>query len=93
MTSKTQSSAKASKPIEDAVAAGKETIEQAMKASTEGYEQAIAKGKEHVAKASNAMFRSYDDIATLNEQNVEAAMKTGNIWAKGYENLGKAYFS
>ena len=57
MTSKTQSSAKASKPIEDAVAAGKETIEQAMKASTEGYEQAIAMGKEHVANASNAMFR------------------------------------
>ena len=93
MTSKTQSSAKASKPIEDAVAAGKETIEQAMKASTEGYEQAIAMGKEHVANTSNAMFRSYDDIATLNKQNVEAAMKAGNIWAKGYENLGKAYFS
>ena len=82
MTSKTQSSAKASNPIEDAVAAGKETIE-----------QAIAMGKEHVANASNAMFRSYDDIATLNKQNVEAAMKAGNIWAKGYESLGKAYFS
>ena len=93
MTSKTQSSAKASKPIEDAVAAGKETIEQAMKASTEGYEQAIAMGKEHVANTSNAMFRSYDDIATLNKQNVEAAMKAGNIWAKVYENFGKAYFS
>ena len=92
MTSKTQSSAKASKPIEDAVAAGKQTIEQAMKASTEGYEQAIAMGKEQVANASNAMFRSYDDIVTLNKQNVEAAMKAGNIWAKGYEDLGKAYF-
>ena len=92
MTSKTQSSAKASKPIEDAVAAGKQTMEQAMKASTEGYEQAIAMGKEHVANASNAMFRSYDDIATLNKQNVEAAMKAGNIWTKSYEDLGKAYF-
>ena len=42
MTSKTQNSAKATKPIEDAVAAGKQTVEQAVKASTEGYEQAIA---------------------------------------------------
>ena len=94
MTSKAQSTAKAAtKPIEDAVAAGKQTIEQAVKASTEGYEQAIAMSKEQVANASNAMFRSYDDIATLNKESVEAIMKAGNIWAKGYEDLGKAYFS
>lgn len=93
MTSKTQNSAKASKPIEDAVAAGKQTIEQAVKASTESYEQAVAMGKEQVANASDAVFRSYDDFATLNKQGVEAMMKAGNIWAKGYEDLGKAYFS
>ena len=92
MTSKTQSTAKTSKPIEDAVTAGKQTIEQAVKASTEGYEQAIAMGKEQVENASNAMFRGYDDIASLNKQGVEAAMKAGNIWAQGYEKLGKAYF-
>jgi len=92
MTSKTQSTAKASKPIEDAVAAGKQTIEQTVKASTEGYEQVIAMGKEQVETASNAMFRGYDDMATLNKQSVEAAMTAGNIWAQGYEKLGKAYF-
>lgn len=94
MTSKTQSTAKAAtKPMEDAVAAGKQTIEQAMKASTESYEQAIAMGKEQVESASTAAFKSYDDMATLNKQGVEAFMKAGNIWAKGYEDLGKAYFS
>ena len=93
MTSKTQNSAKATKPIEDAVAAGKQTIEQAVKASTEGYEQAIAMGKEKVENASSAVFRGYDDIASLNKQSVEAMMKAGNIWAKGYESLGKTYFT
>lgn len=93
MTSKTQSSAKASKQIEDAVAASKQTIEQAVKASTEGYEQAFVMGKEQVENASNALARSYDDIATLNKKSVEAMMMAGNIWAKGYEDLGKAYFS
>ncbi len=29
----------------------------------------------------------------LNQQNVEAAMKAGSLWAKAYEELGKAYFS
>ena len=94
MTTKAQGAAKAAtKPIEDAVAAGKQTIEQAVKASTESYEQAIAMGKEQVESASSAMFRSYDDLATMNSQGVEAFVAAGNIWAKGFEDIGKAYFS
>ncbi len=94
MTSKAQNTAKAAaKPIEDAVAAGKQTIEEAVKASSEGYEQAVAMGKEQVENASKAMFRSYGEVAELNKQGVEAFMMAGNIWAKGYEDLGKAYFS
>lgn len=94
MTSKAQNNAKAAaKPLEDAVAAGKQTIEQAVKASAESYEQAVAMGKEQVENASNAMFRGYGDVAELNKQGVEALMTAGNIWAKGYEDLGKAYFS
>ncbi|NKB60071.1 MAG: TIGR01841 family phasin [Alphaproteobacteria bacterium] len=89
-----QNAAKAAaKPIEDAVAAGKQTIEQAVKASTENYEQAIAMSKEQVENASNAVFRGYDDFATMNKLGVEAFLKAGNIWAKGYEDLGKAYVS
>jgi phasin family protein len=94
MTSKAQNTAKAAaKPIEDAVTAGKQTIEQAVKASTESYEQAVAMGKEQAENASNAMFRGYGDFAEMNKQGVEAFMVAGNIWAKGYEDLGKAYFS
>ena len=94
MTTKAQGTAKtATKPMEDAVAAGKQTIEQAVKASTESYEQVIAMGKEQVENASNAVFRGYDDFATLNKQGIEALVEASNIWAKGCEDLGKAYFS
>lgn len=94
MTSKTQGATKsAKKPMEDAVAASKETIEQAMKASTEGYEQAVAMSKEQVESASKAVFRGYEDFTALNKQGVEAFMQATNIWAKGCEDLGKAYAS
>src|SRR3546814_18121232 len=39
------------------------------------------------------MLRGYDDLATFNKQNVDAFVQAGNIWAKGAEELGKAYFS
>jgi len=94
MTTKAQGAAKAAtKPIEDAVAAGKQTIEQAVKASTASYEQAVAMGKEQVENASNAAFRGYDDFTALNKQGVEAFAAAGSIWAKGCEELGKACFS
>ena len=94
MSNKAQNAAKsATKPIEDALAAGKQTIEQAVKASAEGCGQAFAMNRDQAAQASDAMLRGYDDFAALNKQGVEALMKAGNIWAKGYEGLGKAYFS
>ena len=94
MSSKEENAAKAAKkPIEDAVAAGKQTIEQAVKASTEGYEQAVAMSKEQIESASKAMFRGYDDLATVNKEGVEAVMKASDIWAKGYEDISKAYFA
>jgi phasin family protein len=80
------------KQVEDAVAKGKETMEEALKASSEGYEQAVAMTKVQVEKASTAFFKGYDDFATINKQNVDAFMKAGNIWAKGAESVSKAYF-
>ena len=82
----------ATKQVEDAVAIGKKTVEQAMKASTEGYEQAISMTKDQVEKASAAFFKGYDEVATLNKQNVEAMVKAGDVLTKGCETVGKAYF-
>ncbi|MEQ8831723.1 MAG: phasin family protein [Alphaproteobacteria bacterium] len=70
------------KPIEEAVAAGKQTVE-----------QAVAATKEQVEKASTAALKSYDEFATLNKDTVDAYVKAGNVFAKGFEDLGKTVFA
>ncbi len=93
MTTKAKTASKsAAAQVEEAMAVGKETVEQAVKASAESYGQAVAMTKEQVEKASTAFFKSYDDLATLNKENIEAVLKAGNILAKGAESVGKAYF-
>ncbi len=70
------------KPIEEAVAAGKQTVE-----------QAVAATKEQVEKASTAALKSYDEFAALNKDTVDAYVKAGNVFAKGFEDLGKTVFA
>ncbi len=70
------------KPIEEAVAAGKQTVE-----------QAVAATKEQVEKASTAAMKSYDEFAALNKDAVDAYVKAGNVFAKGFEDLGKTVFA
>ena len=92
-TKKTTTAAEAMKPVEAAVAAGKETVEKVMKTGTEAaaksYEQAVAMTKEQVEKASQAAFKSYDELTVLNKDNVDAVMKSGAIVAQGYEAIGQ----
>lgn len=70
------------KQIEDAVAAGKQTVE-----------QAVAATKEQVEKASSAALKGYDEFAALNKDTVDAYVKAGNVFAKGFEDLGKTVFA
>lgn len=72
-------------PVEVAVEAGKETVESA----AAGYEQAVAMTKKQVEKSSKAVTEGYGDIAALGKENVEAAITSGTIMAKGFEILGK----
>lgn len=89
--------AKAARPeikqVEEAVSAGKETVEQVVKASTETYEQAVAMTKDQVEKASKSLLEGYDELTALSQKNVEAMVEAGNAWAKGAESIGKAYFN
>ena len=89
--------AKSTKPevpqVEQAVAASKETVEKVVKASTESYEQAYNMTKDQMEKASKSLIQGYDELTEMTQKNVEAIMKAGNIWAKGAENIGKAYFN
>ena len=92
-TKKTVKQADVMKPVEDAVAAGKETVEQFVKvgteAATKNYEQAIAMTKEQVEKASQSMFKSYDEMTEISKENVDAVVAFNTKIAKGYEDLSK----
>ena len=94
MATKAQTSVKdAAKTIEDAIFAGKDTVEQALKASTEGYEQVVTASRAQCEKASKAMLGGYDDIAAASKENMDALIAAGDIWFKGYEQIGKAFFA
>jgi phasin family protein len=81
------------KPVEDAVTAGKEQIENVVKASNEAatkqYEQAVSMAQEQVEKTSNAVFKGYDEVTTLNKANVDAVVKASTIATKGFESLSR----
>lgn len=70
------------KPIEEAVAAGKQTVE-----------QAVAATKEQVEKASTAALKGYDEFATVNKDTMDAYVKASNVVAKGMEDMGKTMFA
>jgi len=77
----------------DAFAAGQKTVEQVVKASTQGYEQAMEMTKDQVEKASAAVMSGFDDYAAFNKENVNAFVKAGNVWSKGFEDMGKMFFA
>jgi phasin family protein len=94
MATKAQTAVKdATKTIEDAIFASKDTMEQAFKASTEGYEQVVSASRAQCEKASKAMLGGYDDIASASKDNMDALIAAGDIWFKGYEKIGKACFA
>ena len=93
MTTKAKTARADVKQVEQAVAAGKETVEKVVKASTESYEQAFNMTKDQMEKASKSLAEGYDELTEMTQKNVEAFVKAGNVWAKGAEHIGKAYFN
>ncbi len=91
-TKKTSSTAT---PVDAAVAASKETIEQIAKigqdAAQKNMEQAMSMAKENVEKASQTLFNSYGQINTLAQGNYEAVSKSFGILSKGLEDVSKAW--
>ena len=72
---------KATETVEAAVAAGKETVETVVKASTEaatkGVEKAVAVSQEQVAaavKAGSDAFKNYEDVIAFGKENVDALL-------------------
>jgi len=81
-TTATMTPAIDTKQVDEAVQAGKQTVE-----------QAVAATKEQVEKASTAALKGYDEVATMNKTSMDAYVKSSNIFVKGVEDLGKAYFA
>lgn len=93
MTQKVKgASASTGKPASDAFVASQKSIEQVVEASTQGYEQVIEMTKEHVEKTNTAVLKGYEDFAAFNKESMDVFVKAGEIWTKGYEELGKACF-
>ena len=65
MVAKKTTATAAAGQVEDAVAAGTETVEAAVKASQDvaqkGYDQAVELMKEHAEKAQKALYGGYDE--------------------------------
>lgn len=86
----------AANQIEQAVAAGKETIEGMVKVSqdvaSKGYEKAVALTKDQVdaaVKAQNQAVKSYEDAIAAAKENLDAVTKSGTILTRGLQDLGK----
>lgn len=66
-----------------AVQAGQDAIEQAVQVTSEQYEKAFTQAKEKLDET----LKQFDDVAAFGKENVEIASQSGNIFAKGVENL------
>ena len=89
----------AAKQVEAAVAAGKETVETAVKVGTDafakGYESAMDATREQVDAAVRAgadAFQGYEEVVAFGKDNVEAVMESSAILAKGAQEFNKAWF-
>ncbi|CAA6604648.1 Magnetic particle membrane specific GTPase P16 [Rhodospirillaceae bacterium LM-1] len=94
------SSIETPKSIESAVAVGRETLEQVVKASADaankGYEKAVAMTKENVeaaVKAGASVFKNYEEAMSFNKENIEAFVRSGSIFAKGWQEATKSVFA
>jgi len=87
----------ATKTVENAMTAGKETFEKVVKASQDaaqqGYEQAMTMTKDNVEKASQQFHQGYEQLSSLQKDNIEAMMQSTTIFAKGMETMSKEMFT
>lgn len=80
-------------PVQSVVEAQAETVETAIEtgsqAATATVEQAVAVTKTQAKKASKAAFANYGEFSTVNQENIDAMVKAGNVMAKGMESFSQ----
>ena len=88
---------KLTQPLDSVVGAGRHTVENVVKASTEvatkNYGKAFAATQEQLEKAASAAFQGYDEFTALGKENLDALVKASTVLVKGFETLGKEFAS
>ncbi len=92
----TKKTTRAATPVDAAVAAGKETLENVTKITQEttakNFEQAVSVTKENMDKASEAAFKGYDQYSAFTKAHYDAVAKSFDILSKGFEDVSKAWY-
>lgn len=96
-TQKAKTVKKEAEKIEAAVAAGKETMENMVKAgadaATQNVEKAVKMTQEQVERANVKAFKTIDELFAFNKDNIDAMVAAGNVYLKGVEAINKALMS
>lgn len=72
--------------FEDVGAKGTEFVQK-------GYDQVLGATREQFEKASVSAFKAYEDFSKFQKDNYDAYVAASSIFAKGAENVGKAWMS
>ncbi len=94
-TKKTASAKSVQETFETVAEAQKKSFDDALQAGTDtfakGYEEFYNSAREQLAKAQQSIFGNFDEVSDFNRENVEAAIVSSNIVAKGFEVVGKEF--
>jgi phasin family protein len=75
----------------------KDTFEDVAAKSTDfvqkGYDQVLGATREQLEKASVSAFKAYEEFSKFQKDNYDAYLAASTIFAKGAENVGKAWMS
>ncbi|GAA0601020.1 hypothetical protein GCM10009099_42460 [Caenispirillum bisanense] len=95
-----KTAAETAKAIDDAVAVGKQTVENVVKAgadtATRTYEKAVAAQRSRVdaaARVSDDAMKTYETSVALAKENVDAVLTSGSIVVKGMQDVTKIVLS
>jgi len=85
---------KSKKSAEAAVAQARSSVDDQVRLGTEAaqrsFEQAASMTREQFDKASKTLFKNYEEFAELGKENIDAFVKSGTIFARGFEEAGKS---
>jgi phasin family protein len=69
------------------------TIVEGAQLAQQNYEKIFGATRERVEKASQTAFKAVEDLQKLSKENLEAYVQASTIFAKGVEQLGKAWMA